>query len=361
MVFVKEGDLMDEMKRFYINSVKGAAIFLMLWGHCMEYCSNGRFIPFAYPLFLGIYSFHMPLFMLVSGYLFFFSYRKRDLKQLLISRTQGMLQPILIGGVFYQFLMTVLYKCLDQEVSFLGGSLMPELFIFWFLWCNLACSISVSVSCKVTQNAFLRIGLLALGCGFMMLFPSGNLFLSMYPFFLIGFFFGMFRERLPAWFAGLRYVSLVLFPVLVSFYETNDSFYLTPVYDRYIGITASIQVNAYRLATGLAGSLFVMTLLWEAVRLVWGKQQFRLLLKPLAKMGENSLQIYCISTAVISGYLPVLYPMIDAAIGYDPFAGRMWLYDFVFTPLLALGYAAVIGIMIWCLKKLKVHSLIFGR
>lgn len=352
---------MEKRKSFYINVVKGAAMFLMLWGHCIECCANGTFTPFDHPLFLGIYSFHMPLFMLVSGYLFFFSFRKRELKPLLIHRTQGLLQPIVLGGVLNQFFMVLLYKGMDWGATFLGGSLMPGLNTFWFLWCVLACSIVVSVACKVTRHWWLQGILLVLGSGFIILFPSPDLFLSMYPFFLLGFFYAKWEIQVPAWVRRLRYLSLAAFPVLVSFYETSDSFYITPVYNRSIGITASAVVDLYRTAVGLAGSLFVMTLLWEAVRWLYGRRVLEKLLLPLERMGKNSLQLYCISTALISGYLPVLYPIAAASIGYNVFEGRMWLYDFVFTPLLAAAYAVLIGLIIVILKKLRLHELIFRR
>ena len=63
---------MVEKNRFYIDFVKGIAIFLMLWGHCIQFCAVGDFDFFENWVFKLIYSFHMPLFMLVSGYLFFY-------------------------------------------------------------------------------------------------------------------------------------------------------------------------------------------------------------------------------------------------------------------------------------------------
>ncbi len=349
-----------DTRRRYVNLIKGTAIFLMFWSHCVECCANGDFFPFLHPLFLLIYSFHMPLFMLVSGYLFFFSFRKRELKSLIIHRTQGMLQPILLGGVLNRFLLVLVRKWIGQDVSFLGGTLMPGIFDFWFLWCVLACSISAAFIGKAPFLWQKGIALLA-GAGWMILFPSGDLFLCMYPFFLLGCFYGMWEGKIPGWFKKLRYLSLLIFPVLISFYQMEHSFYITPVYSRQIGRTASLMLNLYRSATGLAGSVLVMTLLWDLTRWTEKSAWTKKLLTPVTKMGENSLQLYCISTALISGCLPEVYALIAETYGLSLFDGSWGVYDFVFTPLLAAAYLLLIGGMIWLLKKTKLHSLIYGR
>ena len=42
------------------------AIFLVLWGHCIQYFLSSE--PVDEPLYRTIYAFHMPLFMMISGY-----------------------------------------------------------------------------------------------------------------------------------------------------------------------------------------------------------------------------------------------------------------------------------------------------
>ena len=92
---------MEKNRNTFIDLITGIAIFLMLWGHCIQYCVAGSEIDFFENIvFKFIYSFHMPLFMLVSGYLFFFSFSKRSLKELLIHRVQSLLQPIVFCSFF---------------------------------------------------------------------------------------------------------------------------------------------------------------------------------------------------------------------------------------------------------------------
>ena len=66
---------MENSRNNFIDIIKGVAIFLMLWGHVIQYCVAKTNIDFYENwVFKFIYSFHMPLFMLVSGYLFFYSF-----------------------------------------------------------------------------------------------------------------------------------------------------------------------------------------------------------------------------------------------------------------------------------------------
>ena len=130
--------MIQNRERMYLNIVKGIAILLMLWGHGIQYCAKGSFDPFSNNVFLFIYSFHMPLFMLVSGYLFFFSYQKRDLKTLLVHRTQGMLQPIVFGSMLNVVLIELPTMILHQQGTLINGRLFNSLNMLWFLWCVLS-------------------------------------------------------------------------------------------------------------------------------------------------------------------------------------------------------------------------------
>ena len=72
--------------RNFLNFLKGLAIFLMIWGHCIQICIPQGMDYFENTVFKIIYSFHMPLFMLISGYLFYYSSQKRNLSELLKHR-----------------------------------------------------------------------------------------------------------------------------------------------------------------------------------------------------------------------------------------------------------------------------------
>ena len=70
------------MKRnISIDSIRGLAIVLMVFGHCIQ-CGSGQLFfdnHFYFDIFLYkvIYSFHMPLFAFVSGLFIYSSINKR--------------------------------------------------------------------------------------------------------------------------------------------------------------------------------------------------------------------------------------------------------------------------------------------
>ena len=58
-------------RNVYIDIVKSFAIFMVVLGHCLQYTlpDNERY---SNTLFIMIYSMHMPLFVAISGYLFYY-------------------------------------------------------------------------------------------------------------------------------------------------------------------------------------------------------------------------------------------------------------------------------------------------
>ena len=57
---------MTNKRLAYFDIAKLIAILLVLYGHCIQYYEGGNCAE-NYP-WLIIYSFHLPLFMIVSGY-----------------------------------------------------------------------------------------------------------------------------------------------------------------------------------------------------------------------------------------------------------------------------------------------------
>ena len=75
----------------------------MLWGHSIQYSCMDQFDFFENSAFKFIYSFHMPLFMLISGYLFYYSCQKRTLWELLTHKTKVLFPAIILCSIFNYF------------------------------------------------------------------------------------------------------------------------------------------------------------------------------------------------------------------------------------------------------------------
>lgn len=139
---------MIKERDYYFDFIKGIGIFFVLWGHCIQYgmVKAGDF--FENPLFKVIYSFHMPLLMLISGYLFFYSSRRRTLKHLLVSKLKSLGYPLLLWGCIHPVLSAL--KMIFSDDTSIEIKDVAIIFIrncingvtgIWFLWAVLLISI----------------------------------------------------------------------------------------------------------------------------------------------------------------------------------------------------------------------------
>ncbi|MBR5764466.1 MAG: acyltransferase family protein, partial [Bacteroidaceae bacterium] len=86
----------------YWDNIKGFAILLVLWGHLIQAIYGYDYAASSANLVYGIiYSFHMALFFIVSGY--FSCYDGRELKEfsVLKKKSAGLLIPFFVVGGLY--------------------------------------------------------------------------------------------------------------------------------------------------------------------------------------------------------------------------------------------------------------------
>lgn len=80
------------MRNTYIDKIRGFAIILVVLGHAIQY----TYADFdSNYLFTLIYSFHMPLFMFISGYVTYKENRELD-KEWMRRRYESLLIPFLV-------------------------------------------------------------------------------------------------------------------------------------------------------------------------------------------------------------------------------------------------------------------------
>ena len=73
---------------YYLDNLKGLLIILVILGHAIQFTLPDYENVFAFRL---IYSFHMPLFFFISGYL---AVRKEDSAQKMIQKKARALLPL---------------------------------------------------------------------------------------------------------------------------------------------------------------------------------------------------------------------------------------------------------------------------
>ena len=122
---------MNQKKRlFFLDAARGAAILLVVLGHIWE---TDDVIPVL------IYSFHVPLFFIISGILLNYTESaKRSWKQILTARLTGLIIPYL----FYETVFVLIFGLRSHfdfsslQANAWDGLMMKPLNVpLWFLIC----------------------------------------------------------------------------------------------------------------------------------------------------------------------------------------------------------------------------------
>jgi len=261
--------------------VKFLAIFLVLWGHIIQYLRQD--VCYEDNVYQIIYSFHMPLFMTVTGY-FGASCMRKGLRHLLFNKTIQLIIP----GLTFTIIICVIMK------YDLGGVFDVLLNSLWFLKAAFLCFLTYALTSILTyyQN-WARL--------FTLLFSQAifySQFNLMYPCFLFGIILKQNWECVVKNRFLITGVSGILFLVLLKGW--NESFWMIPTGGIYPlhsirQFCAFLPQFYYRMIIGLVGSVFAITTC-ECVCRRFSKNE---IIVALSKIGQNTLGIYLIQTLII--------------------------------------------------------------
>ena len=307
----------ENRKRELLPDVlRGFAVCLVILGHCIQEGSGEAFrLQQAYfddTLYQLIYSFHMPLFMLVSGWLARYSMKdgitRRQQVEILLKRTKSLLIPI-FGWTALDFIRIFVineYKGYPHA-AFMEGMIKYFLSAFenlWFLWAVFWCFWAVWLVHYWFHDS---IWLYMIGFIAMFLIPDGlglGAYKYMFPYYVAAFYLNGHiaefdkkvlahpRNRLFSM-MGMGVFWIVLF---IAFFEKDTFIYLSGY--KLIGknVGRQLLIDGYRMLVGFAGSDFFI-LLWREILTIFNKYHFPI----LARLGQDSMGIYA-----ISGYILVL-------------------------------------------------------
>lgn len=337
--------------------VKALAITLVVFGHCIQYGSGREFLVakrfFSDPVFTFIYSFHMPLFMLVSGYLFAFSVKKaRGVEhfQVLWKKARQLVVPLFFwGGVSAS---VPVCTALIQKGCF---HIVPSTFAktwflsfvdrLWFLWAIWWCLVIVIMARSFFRDSFLFY-LAVLLVTFVT--PDSHGFgciKFVYPYFVFGYSFHahgvgakwveMFTNRYFGVVSGICFVAMLCF-------FGRETYIYTSRYS-LIGKPFGIQLwnDSFRFLIGLFGSLFVMRVIWSLEKRVGGTVR-----AAISYVGRNTLGLYVIPQLLLHKELVRLSRGLTG-VNYAVTTAET---------IVLMGVALVIQ---WALKKNRLTNILF--
>lgn len=294
----------------YLDLCKAVAIVLVIIGHCIQcgqgenYLNEGLF--YANPIFITIYSFHMPLFMMISGYLFSRTVKHKKFINIIKNKINQLIVPLICCSVISTLINTY-FHILNKKETTLSWFLKKLISNFiegpWFLWALWWCSIVVLVVHTFLKNlpfAFI-IGLLLT-----FIIPDScnlELYKYMYPYFVLSYYYGYYEiDNKYNIYINSIYTKIticVLFITSIRLFN-YDAFIYTSGYT-LIGKDYLKQFinDTYRFYIGLVGSIFVLYVIQYLSKTIHGSVK-----KILLYIGTNSMGVYLVSNYIFTYILP---------------------------------------------------------
>lgn len=293
----------------YIDIVKAILIILVIIGHSIQYGSGPTYIEkqsfFNNYIFKFIYSFHMPLFIMISGYLSYSSINKNNLKETIISKFKSLIIPILIWSIIPFFILLDYVNIISSIKLFLSVFSTN----LWFLWSLFYINILVKIINKYFKdNIFIYILLFLIT----FILPNNliikyfniqfSLYSYMYLYFMLGYFYKKYNleEKLKKL---INYKTLIInsiiFILLLNFFSKEDYIYLSGI--NIIGNYKQILIDLYRYLIGFIGSIEILLLVKYLIPKLNDKIKDK-----LTYLGKNTLGIYIVSSILHPYLLPII-------------------------------------------------------
>lgn len=370
--------------------VRGFAIILVCFGHCIQMGSGEQFFTaacyFDSRMYQFIYSFHMPLFMVISGFFAAFSMQKAEQRhtggRLLAGRAFTLLFPVLFWTLFetvVNLIRTLLTVSPDDPVygakaaylvRYFAGQI-PENLLgeLWFLWAVWWSFLAVWVIRHLFHDSRIAYAVLAVAG---LVTPDGynfGVYKYVFPFFLLGYLSagpgrlhsywtrigllagrkeglkadgGNGEQKVPiaaVVTAGAAFLLLFVF-FRRSFLIYQSGFRVIPE----AGVTGAVRTvvkDGYRFVIGCAGSLFFLLLFrwWYDGSSRKGTQTDKRDALPwriLEDLGRKSMGIYILSTYWIVWLIKPLADPYQLSYGWN-------LLETVAVVLLSWGLTSVLG------------------
>ena len=237
----------------YIDFLKAFAIATVLLGHSVEQLSGDAF--WDHPIWAFLYSFHMPLFMFVSG-LFFKSSLRKGFGEIL----RGKLVQLGIPSVtaFLLGLMIMKIAGVTAIADLCEASFAGFMNSVWFLKCLFFCIVIMWLMVKVLRHDVLAA---VVASAAVLLVPGGDIvnLNFMLPCFCLGFLCGNRKESLERHRRALGVSSVVVFLALLPFWGGRLTVYMVPThvlsFSPFSFDFSNLGLSVYRLAIGFAGTL----------------------------------------------------------------------------------------------------------
>lgn len=258
--------------------LKAIAIIAVVYTHCLQFMGIGNY--WHHPLFKLTYAFHMPLFMIISGY---FANRALHLpfKELIRKKSIQLLLPCLTAGV----VVVVINRLTGMSPKHAG--LMEFVTNLWYLKSLFLCFCIAKLAMICCQGRLW----FTVGIGILAGMPIHLYHVNfMMPFFMTGMLWSQYPDAIRRNAVTVFIASLLAFGLLWQWWDGFYTTYATPLQFvrihtmEWLGL-GNFPAYTLRTAIGLAGSGVV-------IGSVYLLEKFGFRFNWMGRVGQYTLELY---------------------------------------------------------------------
>ena len=333
------------------------AIFLVLWGHSIQYFLSSNY--FDEPVYRIIYSFHMPLFMMISGYFSIssmkltpFLFIKKKFIQLILPSFSWVIVLNLIPFLSKTHFLTQDPSLWLIHIKGAIGSIIYGFYgpyPFWFLKTCFICYILAYCGGRLRINKYLWM------CITLIISQRIPHFVNievMYPCFIVGlelkdnqrFYSQICRHKIWLW--GLFILMLCFWDQFFWGYDgviKNFIINSIHIYNTYLLVIIS---RIYRLTIGIIGSLAFIGLICSLLP----QNKNSKLITLCSSWGQYTLGIYILQSILLETIM-AKYINLDNL--------NFYIFNFAVAPIISLLVLTSCVYIIKIMSKSKILSLLF--
>jgi fucose 4-O-acetylase-like acetyltransferase len=333
MLLTNDSATPKKERNLLMDYLKGFAILLVILGHSIQYNEPVFFDKNV--LFRFIYSFHMPLFMFVSGFLAFSTFKATG--NSLMKRFRSLVIPFFTWFIISYFVHRTSGSFFQAFIDLL---LYPDTGL-WFLWILFLNFLLLFIAKKCTEKipeGIMVVFIITINALLILKVKNGTMGLLGWhlPFFTLGYIFRKYKEILNEnQIKVIGLISLVIFCLSVPFWmRENQSFHFPMV---NLGINKLISL-AYKYIVPISG-IFTIYYLFSYMK------SGNMVSRSLIYFGQISLEIYAVHF-----YFLMLIPLLM----FMPFTIRV-----VLIFLIALTGSMLVKMLIE--KSAVLSFILFGK
>lgn len=353
---------------------RGIAIILVVWWHFVIQVFQQYVNANDVGVVRFIYSFHMPLFMLISGYFFYRSNNTRSFGEIVKNRIKTLLIPLLLWGSVCVGIVYCYLKIMQEKFGFtLHDAITRMAWEYWFLWALIFYGVTMSLVRRI-RCIWLRV-LIYIFVPLIVFFltPLKWILLTEYPFFLLGYLFAFAESkiRISNWIKVVCGIgSCYVFGIAYLKY-TERMYISNQEIHEFLRATKSVLFNGMPLDSilygldrylmllvlGLTGSVTVIFLVWIICFLLKGTK----ILDCVGEIGQFSMHIYLLQRVFVEFIFGLTYGVLWAENCKTFILTHESFFSVFVLGATSLLFVVVCIVFAKKIKKGKVARLLFGR